>query len=99
MGLGMGAFDRAWHLLKQEPNSELARLHQRMDELIGEFNRLSDARVQMGASRELDLRLDQVVTEINSLEGQIAIAEQRREAPQYTQEELDYLADASYLFD
>lgn len=88
----MGAFEQAWQVLKQTPNPELARLHQRMNELIAEFDRLSAARAQMGASRELDLQLDRVTTDMHYLEGEIARAEQPQEPPRmfgpYTEEEL-----------
>jgi hypothetical protein len=90
----MGAFDIAWQVLKQASNPELARLHQRMNELIAEFDRLSAARAQMGASRELDLKLDQVTTEMHYLEGDIARAEQ----PPVPYEPYDYEEDPDGLF-
>jgi len=105
LGLGMRPIDVAWTVLKQERQSEyleragpeLVRLHQRMNELVAEFDRLSAMRANRGASRELDLQLNQVTTEMHYLEGEIAMAEQPREPPQYTEDE-DEDFDYSTLF-
>ena len=94
----MGAFDIAWQVLKQAPNPELARLHQRMNQLIAEFDRLSAERMKYIGNRvwtrELDLQIDQVVTEMHYLEGDIARAEQ----PPAPYEPYDYDEDPDGLF-